>query len=402
MKKAGKLSSLGILLRLLLLVIAIAAQFSIKARYWNYYYPETVIIDYNDLVLQAVPAQLKSVSAGLMRLTADEYMHIGPYKKVRQNFIAGSFAGNTEIMSLLKLALYLEPSHIETYTIMSQNLAMYLDRFEDGIRLVQQGILANKDSVDLHKLYSAGAYCYGFAESYTFNGPMPINNDRAVALNYLEAAIKCYLANVDRMSKDSYDVFANLDNYYLLKSRFLLDVGKKSEALATWQLVPKNLRSGLLATYFALMEQGVAVPDSPGKLFEQILAGQSGSKEKPHPYILPDGWYQSLFNDPKDDLKSISYLLNRASASRIDAYNPFSPTGFASARSTQENQPEQHEQQPDSEEPSCDHADHSAQECSHQHHQASEWAIFSEARGAILQAVLMVASGLLIRRFFTR
>lgn len=398
--QARKITTLGVLLRLLLLAIAISGQFSIKARYWNQYYPETVIIDYNDLLLQSLPEQLKSLSAGLLRLTADEYMHIGPYKKARQNFIAGSFGGNTEIMGLLKLALYLEPSHIETYEIMSQNLAMYLDRFEDAIRLIQQGILANRSSADLHKLYAAAAYCYGFAESYTYDSPKPIKNDRAIALNYLDAAIKSYQANFTLIGTDSYDVFANLGNYYVLKSRFLIDIGRKYEAFAAWQHVPTGNRTGLIATYFSLMEQGVEVPDSPEKLFEQIFSNQQANKSRPAPYFLPDGWYQTLFIDPAEKIKSISSMINRVSASRIDAFNPFATARTESAQPAQHEDDDQDHQTAAS---SCEHTDHSEQECTHTHAgKTGSWTIFSEARGAIIQATLMIVCGLLIRRFFTR
>ncbi|OGK12738.1 MAG: hypothetical protein A2W80_18220 [Candidatus Riflebacteria bacterium GWC2_50_8] len=398
--QARKITTLGILLRLLLLAIAISGQFSIKARYWNQYYPETVIIDYNDLLLQSLPAQLKSMGAGLLRLTADEYMHIGPYKKARQNFIAGSFGGNTEIMGLLKLALYLEPSHIETYEIMSQNLAMYLDRFEDAIRLIQQGILANRSSADLHKLYAAAAYCYGFAESYTYDSPRPIKNDRAIALNYLDAAIKSYQANFTRIGTDSYDVFANLGNYYVLKSRFLIDIGKKYEAFAAWQNVPAENRTGLIATYFSLMEQGIEVPDSPEKLFEQIFANQQATKSRPAPYSLPDGWYQTLFIDPAEELKAISSRMNRVSASKVEEFNPFVVAKTESAQPAEQKH-EDHDQH--NETSSCDHTDHAGQDCSQTHtNAAGGWTIFAEVRAAIMQAALMIVCGLGIRRFFSR
>lgn len=279
MKKSNKNNSrLNILVPLLLLVIAISAQFSLKARFWNYYYPEVQVADYADFLLQAFPRQLKGFVAGFMRLTADEYMHIGPSKKVKQNFIAGSFAGNTEIMTLLKIALYFDPTHIDTYTVMSQNLCMYLDRFGEGIRLIQTGILANKDSVELHKLYAAGAYCYGFAESYTYSSDMPVKNNRAVALNYLDAAIKSYKANACRMTEESYDTFANIDNYYILKSRFLLDVGRKEEALEAWKHVPESLRNNLSGKYFDMFEKGIDVPDLP----EQLLLPNSLPEEKEH------------------------------------------------------------------------------------------------------------------------
>jgi tetratricopeptide (TPR) repeat protein len=395
-----KITTRGILLRLLLLAIAVSGQFSIKARYWNQHYPETAILDYSDILLQSVPTQLKSMSAGIMRLTADEYMHIGPYKKARQNFIAGSFAGNTEIMILLRLALYLEPSHIETYEIMSQNLAMHLDRFADAIRLIQQGILANKNSADLHQLYAAAAYCYGFAESFTSKTGKPIKNDREIALNYLNAAIANYEANAAAHQADNIETVSSLDNYYLLKSRFLIDIGKKDQALAAWQHVPESSRNGLIATYFSLLEQGVKVPDSPKEFLAQIFAEQQTSKDIMPPYALPDGWYQTLFVDPADELKSISSALNRVSPARIDMFDPFAVAKVITMhRETQSNDKYAANNQASS----CNHADHSEHDCTqHYQNENGAWTIFSEARGAVIQAVFMIAGGLLIRRFFTR
>ncbi len=395
MHKPRKLTTFGILLRLLLLITAVSAQFSIKARYWDQHYPETVIVDYSDLLLQSVPDQVKGMSAGLMRLTADEYMHIGPYKKARQNFIAGSYAGNTEIMTLLRLALYLEPTHIDTYTIMSQNLAMYLDRFEEGIRLLQQGILANKQAPELHKLYAAGAYCHGFAESYTYSSSQPIKNNREVALNYLEAAIKSYEAQAMYLASDSYDVFANIDNYRLLKSRFLLDVGKREEALAAWRLVPAQNRSGLLATYFSLLEQGVDVPATPEQMFDEILKSSTKTEKEP-PYQLPDGWYQTLFVEPADTFKAVANILDRSSAAQVDELNPFATS---KAGISDQSTDEQHKHEEDD---TCGHTNHSEHDCPHHHNTGNEWPIFKEARAAILQAALMFVCGLGIRRFFTR
>lgn len=228
---------LAVLTCILLLSLAMAAQQSIKSHYWDYYYPEVQVSNVTDLVLQTIPAQLKSFIAGIFRITADEYMHIGPTKKAKQNFVACSFAGNTEIMSLLELSVLLEPSNTEMYAVMSQNLAFYLNRFRGAIRLLHRGIQANRESPNLHELYGAAAYCYGFVKKPSFASHAQVKKNRKIAVNYLNGAIKAYLANEHRITPYIYDNFANLQNYYILKSRFLSDIGKKQEAVETWKKV---------------------------------------------------------------------------------------------------------------------------------------------------------------------
>jgi len=258
---------LSVLTAILLLAMALAAQHSIKSRYWNYYYPEVPVGNATDIVLQTIPAQIKSFVAGILKVTADEYMHIGPTKKAKQNFVAGSFAGNTEIMSLLELSVTLEPTNMEMYTVMSHNLALYLNRFKDAIRLLHHAINANRNSPELHKLYGAAGYYYGFVKKPSFATPAEVKHYREIAVNYLDAAITAYLANEHRITPDMHDDFANLQNYYVMKSRFLSDIGKKQEALTTWQKVSDDRQISFLGYYFTLLQQNeIALPDFPDDL----------------------------------------------------------------------------------------------------------------------------------------
>lgn len=390
-------SYFNILIILLLFSIAISAQFTIKAHYWNYYYPEIPVTNYSDILLYAFPKQLKRFGAGILRLRADEYMHVGPSKKVKENFIAGCFAGNTEIMGLLKFSLYLDPTDIDTYTVMSQNLAMYLDRYKDAIRLIQKGILANKNSVELHKLYSAGAYCYGFAESYTSAGNFPVKNDRAVALNYLEAAIKSYKANAHRMTKRARDAFANIDNYYILKSRFLLDIGKEHEALKAWRNVPGKLQNGFLNDYFKLLEKDTDIPDSPKKLFKKNFLKQQIDK------------YKEKLSNSFASQKNNCNLKNakEKNSQNLASLNPLLVQG------NKMHEPENNKQNKDiystkqkhagdyphafGHEHNSRHNHNQASTCSHCN--ASTWKLLVQSRDTMFQALIMFIVAIIIRKF---
>ncbi|EKD80926.1 MAG: hypothetical protein ACD_39C02090G0006 [uncultured bacterium] len=279
---------MSVLLGILMLSLALASQNYMKARFTNYYYPETQVANFTDIVLQAIPTQVKSFLAGVFRLTADEYMHIGPTKKAKQNFIAGSFAGNTEIMSLLELSVMLEPTNMGMYAVMSHNLAIYLRRFDDAIELLHRGILANKNSPELHKLYAAAAYCYGFSRKPSFASRDEVKEFRGIAVNYLDAAINSYLANKHRLTPEMTDDFANLQNYYILKSRFLSDIGKRKEAMATWKMVPPDRQISYLGHFFTMLQQNeTAMPDFPDDLLTPAYNGLFQTSTIVPPYGAP-------------------------------------------------------------------------------------------------------------------
>lgn len=212
------------------LSIAISAQYSIKANFWSVYRPDEHAVSFVELVIQTVPIEIKSFIIGILRFTADEYMHLGPSKRNRQDFSAGSFAGNTDIMTLLPLIILFNPLHIDSYTVISHNLAIHLSRFSEAIRLIQRGILANKNSIELHKLYAAGAYCYGFSKN-NMSQTIEQYHRRKIAVRYLDAAIKAYKDNEDKITDDMFDNFANIENYYIMKSHFLADTKNQKESV---------------------------------------------------------------------------------------------------------------------------------------------------------------------------
>ncbi|MBF0499891.1 MAG: hypothetical protein HQM09_07150 [Candidatus Riflebacteria bacterium] len=220
---------------LLLLAMGSACQWTVQALFWETYFPESALDSPREIFLANLPQQLKSLLAGYCWVTADEYMHFGPSRKMNEVFVTGSYAGNTEIMPLLELAIILDPHHFEAYGIMSQNLAMYLNRYKDAIRLLQNGIQNSKTFSRLHELYAQTAFCYAFPKSYN-NLDIPPRQD--LAIRYLDAALKAYdrlYLNGDKsFFEDSPPQFSP-KVYHSMKASFLLQIGREDEALTSWK-----------------------------------------------------------------------------------------------------------------------------------------------------------------------
>lgn len=414
---------LSVLSAILLLAMALSAQQYIKSRYWNYYYPDVQVADFTDIVLQTIPTQIKGFVAGIFRITADEYMHIGPTKKVKQNFVAGSFAGNTEIMSLLELSVILEPTNMEMYAVMSHNLALYLNRFKDAIRLLHRGIHANKKSPDLHKLYGAAAYCYGFVKKPSFASHAEVEKNREIAVNYLNAAIQSYLKNEHRLTPEMQDDFANLQNYYVMKSRFLSDIGKKQEALATWQKVSEDRKESFLGHYFTMLQQKeTALPDFPDDLLTpEYTALFQVSTIKP-PYGASAA-YRFWLIDPANLYYLALYARGFGAPSLLAEDCPQHQTAMSAGAADKpfseisdcghdhSKQPVQHHvtvQHQHSHDHQHDHGEHGdeilPQGHHHEHgeecpHCASAKSWKQAGTSAMLQALLMLAAAIVIRRF---
>lgn len=402
---------LSVLTCILLLSMAMAAQQSIKSRYWNYYYPEVQVSNVSDILLQTIPAQIKSFVAGIFRITADEYMHIGPTKKARQNFVAGSFAGNTEIMSLLELSVLLEPANMEMYAIMSHNLALHLNRFRDAIKLLHRGIQANRNEPDLHKLYGAAAYCYGFVKKPSFASPATVKRNREIAVNYLNAAIKSYLANEHRITPYMYDDFANIENYYVLKSRFLSDIGKRQEALETWKKVPYDRQISYLGHFFIMLQQEEpALPEFPDDLLTaEYTAMFQVSTIKP-PYGAP-AVYRNWLVNPANVYNLAIYSRGFGILSLLaDDNNSESADGLNKPPSERSNKQDHEQISADHVcAPGCEDNDKNDDEVceqGHHHHHGTECPHCASAKSwkqagtsVMLQALLMLAVSIIIRKF---
>ena len=247
-----------------LLTLSFTIQWSGKAQFWRLYFFENQVESFSELALEAVPEQIRNLAADYLWIRVDEYMHFGPSRRKPGAFLAGSYAANTEIMPLLEVVIRLNPRHFDAYGIMSENLALYLDRFTDGIRLLQAGILANPLHPRVHELFATIAYCYGFANSYDRRH----ENNRVVALRYLDGAFD----SIERVGSAAVfrDVL-NPVNYQVIRARFLVEQGRKEEALQAWLAAGLELKSteGLLGEYLRRFAAGQPVPALPEDLLKE-------------------------------------------------------------------------------------------------------------------------------------
>lgn len=267
----------------LLLSLGVSVQWSLRAVWWETIYPEVPALELGEACLEAVPRQLRNIVADACWLRADEYMHFGPTRRLAARFTPGSYAGNTEIMPLLELAISLDPNHVDAYSLIVQNLALHLGRFTDGLRLLQSGILSNRDNPRIHELYGTGAHLWGFRESY--NVPEP--NNHQAALQYAEKALALY-RNPD--NDPLADPIMVPRTYAIWKARFLVVLGRRTEAVQSWKAanLPLSLEGGLLGEYLRMVDAGQPVPELPEQLFStpEPAAGNA-SQPSPAPAGTP-------------------------------------------------------------------------------------------------------------------
>ncbi|MFZ4773733.1 MAG: hypothetical protein ACOYM3_00125 [Terrimicrobiaceae bacterium] len=212
------------LVALLLLVISWASLWSLKASHG------TIIDDVYDhtiseVAVRILPRQVRDLVAGYLWLTADEYIHFGPSKINAGRFVAGSYAGNLEILPVLEMALFFDPTRIDAYAILARNLSLFLPRFQDGIRLLQRGVFYNRNDPQLHELYTELAFNFGFVQDYRSDR----RNNRAIGLKYLDAAIRAY----DRTNGGKVKTLSiwRPENIRAIQARWLMEAGEKERAM---------------------------------------------------------------------------------------------------------------------------------------------------------------------------
>ncbi|RCK80076.1 MAG: hypothetical protein OZSIB_3580 [Candidatus Ozemobacter sibiricus] len=253
----------------LLWCLAFTVQWTTRAWHWQALSFEAGTEELTELVLEAVPMQVRRLGADFLWLRADEYMHFGPSRRYRGAFLAGTYAGNTEILPLLELAIRLDPTHFEAYAILAQNLAFHLDRFVPAVRLLQRGILHNQHHPFIHELYGTIAYCLAFVKSYD---PTRENN-RVAALRYLDEALAAF-ARAGLPASAAGEVL-NPINYQIWRARFLVEQGRPDAALQAWVAAgqPLGPDGGLLGEYLGRVALGQPVPALPEELRPHLKDG---------------------------------------------------------------------------------------------------------------------------------
>lgn len=253
------------LILLLLLVLAFTFHWSYKAHYPDLYLPQVTIGTPIDAAVEAVPLSLRRFVAGYLWMRADEYMHFGPTRKLARDFLAtfmaGSYAGNTDIIPLIQLALVFDPQFIDGYELLAMNLCMFLHKFEEGVCVLQHGIILNKNLPEVHELYGTIGYIQYHVEKY--DGRYTRNND--VAKRYFEAASDAYMKNPGEKRVD----VMRPENYHLHLARIYVEQGLLQKAVTEWDLSGLDPDSpDLLAVYLAKVRRGEPVPRLPEDLPE--------------------------------------------------------------------------------------------------------------------------------------
>jgi hypothetical protein len=260
-----------ILVSILSLSLAMATQWAFKARHQDWTHVPGVTGDLKDAFFQAIPRPLRTLGADLCWVTADEYMHFGGSKKISQQFLAGSYAGNTELLPFLELAITLDPSFFMVYELLAQNLSMYLERFKDGIRVLQQGILANQRDPQVHELYGTIGFFHYFVGKYTTK----VKKNPRVSMLYLDAAVRAYEQN-GKPTIDNPPLGPRF--YHFVRARLFVENGQPQAALAAWRLSGDSLEASddLLGAYLRKVARGEPVPPLPEDLPEAAGMAKSG------------------------------------------------------------------------------------------------------------------------------
>ncbi|MBF0407829.1 MAG: hypothetical protein HQM10_10770 [Candidatus Riflebacteria bacterium] len=271
---------LSTLFLVFLIVISFTFQWTFKASYPDLYLPDVSIETPIDAAVEAIPISFRRFVAGYLWMRADEYMHFGPTRKLARDFLAGftagSYAGNTDIIPLIQLALMFDPQFIDGYEILAMNLCMYLNRFKEGIRTLQHGIIANKLLPGVHELYGTIGYIYFHIEKYDTRHSRNIES----ALKYFGEALLKYEKNPGEKRVD----VMRPGNYHLHRSRIFVEKGMNDKALEEYKLSGLDLNSqDLLAVYLSKFQRGEQVPCLPEDLPEYKLLEIEPDLPKPVP-----------------------------------------------------------------------------------------------------------------------
>lgn len=213
---------------LLLLALAFSFNWSLQSRFSCRQTPNNK----DGWVRKFVPERLRSFVAGYCWSRADTLMHRGPAVKSLQKFQAGSYAGNTDIVPLLRMVVEIMPEELAPYQLLARNLAYYLDRGDEALRILQQGIINNPTHPAVHELYAAAAFQLVFA------GGRPPREKLQAALRYLQGAADHLTPAAEEFASDP---SFKIENYQILAARLHLELGQPDLALKAWSGSGQNL-----------------------------------------------------------------------------------------------------------------------------------------------------------------
>ncbi|MEW6708504.1 MAG: hypothetical protein AB1403_01670 [Candidatus Riflebacteria bacterium] len=233
------------LLAILLLVCAFSCQVYSPAFFAD---PQTAMLT------RLIPESLRGFVAARLWEQADRYMHSGPSRIEKDRFAAGSYAGNTDLLPLLRAVTVLVPDENRPWQLLATNLGRYLGEKEQAIRLLQEAIRINRRSSEIHELYAAVASIKMFAGK-------PDLEEKRSAIKYLNEAIKTFV--LSGKAADDHLPGLNLQAYFVLRSRLELEIGFPRSALETWEKsgLPLTQDQGRLASMLLAFRDRGIFPD---------------------------------------------------------------------------------------------------------------------------------------------
>lgn len=204
-----------ILLALFFLSLAIASSSLIKAN--------LSVFDSHlshNLAVRFLPQRIRSLVAALLWSRADYYHHLEP------NSTSFSNVQNISDMApLFQTIMLIMPEELAAYQLYARNLSRFYAEDLQARQILQQAIINNKNSQNLHELYASIAFITFFSMEQT-------EKNFISTAKYLNKAIEQYSKMV--VNPNSLDPAYHPDNYYLLLSRVYLELNEPEKALAAY------------------------------------------------------------------------------------------------------------------------------------------------------------------------
>ncbi len=201
---------------------------------------------YTNILTLVFPERLRAFIAARLWEKADFLMHKGPILE-KQNFSAGSYAGNTDIIPYLKMVITLCPNEVAPYRLLASNYAYHLGLEKEALNLIDEAILKCSNTSQLHELYATAAFILLFSPNSS--NSKTVKEKLKLAGNYLDKAI----VNIKKIDNYSDSVF-KLENYYIIKSRIFWELNEPNEAISSWYKSGKSLENSTDRLAIALLK----------------------------------------------------------------------------------------------------------------------------------------------------
>jgi len=252
--------------------LLLCLSFSFNWSYKNICEQALTKTDMPGLIASFVPERLRSFVAARFWARADELMHRGPFPGSRQQFVAGSLNGNSDIVPLLYAVIAIMPEELAPYQLLSRCLAGLQTGGRESLQVLQQGIINNPDHPAVHELYAAAAWLVIFSGG---GRPAMISASR-----YLEKATGLYSQESIKLSSDP---AFNAAAYQTLLARIYLELDDPQKAMQAWHKSGQSLDGAKdrLAEILRIFRDSGRLPDEkfPSIMTESLHSGASQQSE---------------------------------------------------------------------------------------------------------------------------